>query len=201
MRLLCFAAAASDARALQSVSFVTPGAATTDIVPNTLINRSAAPFIKTLLEGPLCYSVNGAPAGTLKTLSAWCASRRADLRLHFAKTGTQVTADPNATVDNWITGGLQFQNGAAYSYVVLVGTGSGSQPWGTSLHAAQIAAPLAEVLLADLAAHAKTNPEQRLLPPKPTPSPVASTPPNANAVPVKGTKTETASDATMKSLR
>ena len=176
-------------------------AATTDIVPNTLIHRGAAPFIKTLLEGPLCYSVNGAPAGTLKTLSAWCASRRGDLRLHFAKTGTQVTADPNATVDNWITGGLQFQNGAAYSYVVLVGTGSGSQPWATSLHAAQVAAPLAEVLLADLAAHAKTNPEPRLLPPKPAPSPVASGSPTANVVSSKGGKTETASDATMKSLR
>ena len=175
------------------------GAATTDIIPNTIINRGAGSFIKTLLEAPLCYSVNGAPAGTLKTLSAWCASRRGDLRLHFAKTGTQVTADPNATVDNWITGGLQFQNGAAYSYVVLVGTGSGSQPWATSLHAAQIAAPLAEVLLADLAAHSKTNPEPRLLPPKP--APVASVTPNPSLVTAKSGRLDTASDAIMKSLR
>jgi len=37
--------------------------------------------------------------------------------------------DPNATVDVWTTGGLQFSNGAAYSYVVLVGTGSVREPW------------------------------------------------------------------------
>ena len=48
------------------------------------------------------------------------------MRLHFAKTGTQVTADRDATVDTWIAGGLQFANGAAYSYVVLVGTGIGA---------------------------------------------------------------------------
>ena len=41
-------------------------------------------------------SANGAPR------------RRGDLRLHFAKTGTSVTHDPNATVDTWIAGGLQF---------------------------------------------------------------------------------------------
>ncbi len=182
---------------VKSYDYITPGtaaatgASTTDVVPNTLINRGAAPLIKTLLEGPLCYSVNGAPTGTLKTLSAWCAARRSDLRLHFAKTGTQVTADPNATVDNWITGGLQFQNGAAYSYVVLVGTGSGSQPWATSLHAAQVAAPLAEVLLADLASHAKSHPEPRLLPPRPAvSSPLAS-----------AGKAETSGDTIMKSLR
>ena len=33
-------------------------------------------------------------------------------------------ADINATVDAWIAGGLQFANGAAYSYVVLIGTGT-----------------------------------------------------------------------------
>ncbi len=179
---------------------VATGAATTDIVPNAIIRRGAGPLIKTLLEAPLCYSVNGAPAGTLKTLSAWCASRRGDLRLHFAKTGTQVTADPNATVDNWITGGLQFNNGAAYSYVVLVGTGSGSRPWATSLHAAQVAAPLAEVLLADLAAHAKSNPQPRLLPPKPV-APMASATREPVIVPVQSGRSETASDTTLKSLR
>jgi len=168
------------------------GTATTDIVPNKLINRSAVPLIKTLLEAPLCYTTNGATAGTLKSLSAWCAARRGDLRLHFAKTGTQVTTDANATVDNWITGGLQFQNGAAYSYVVLVGTGS--QPWANSLHAAQVAAPLAEVLLNDLTRHSKSNPEPRLLPPKPAPSPIASVGSKAGA-------NETASDTTLRALR
>ncbi|MEQ1578321.1 MAG: transglycosylase domain-containing protein [Hyphomicrobium sp.] len=177
---------------------MTAGPATTDIVPNAIVNRGAAPFVKTLLEAPLCYSLNGAPAGTLKSLSGWCASRRAGLRLHFAKTGTQVTADPNATVDNWITGGLQFQNGAAYSYVVLVGTGSGAKPWATSLHAAQVAAPLAEVLLSDLAAHAKGNPQPRLLPPAPVAPLASGTPPATSAV---SSKVETAGDTTMKSLR
>ena len=142
------------------------------IVPNRLIKRSAVPLLKTLLQAPLCYQAGGVPAGTLKSLSQWCAARRGDLRLHFAKTGTQVTADPNATVDVWITGGLQFTNGAAYSYVVLVGTGSAFEPWGTSIHAAQIA-PLLDVLLGDLAAHAKANPMPSLLPQRVAPRPLA----------------------------
>lgn len=149
-------------------------AASQSIIPSQVIKRSAVPLLRTLLQAPLCYEANGVPQGTLKTLGKWCASRRGDLRLHFAKTGTQVTEDPNATVDVWITGGLQFANGAAYSYVVLVGTGSAREPWATSLHAAQVAAPLADVLLADLAAHARKNPMPHLLPPKAVPAPVAS---------------------------
>ncbi len=118
--------------------------------PNRIIADAARPLLRTLLQAPLCHSAGGAPAGTLKGLSAWCAERRSDLRLHFAKTGTSVSTDVNATVDTWIAGGLQFSNGAAYSYVVLVGTGSPSKPWARSLHAAQVAVPLAEVLLQDL---------------------------------------------------
>ena len=136
------------------------------IVPNTLIRRSSTPLLKAFLEAPLCYQANGISHGTLKSLSAWCAARRGDLRLHFAKTGTQVTSDPNATVDAWISGGLQFANGSAYSYVVVVGTGSASEPWAHSLHAAQVAAPLLEELLGDLAAHAKANPRGDLLAPR-----------------------------------
>src|SRR4029079_17195808 len=86
--------------------------------------------------------------GTLKALSGWCADKRMDLKLHFAKTGTSVGTDINATVDTWIAGGLQFANGAAYSYVVLIGTGSPSQSWARSLHAAQIGAPVLQTLLA-----------------------------------------------------
>ncbi len=137
------------------------------LLPSLLIRRGATPLLKTLLEGPLCYQTSGISYGTLKSLSHWCASRRPDLKLHFAKTGTQVAVDPNATVDAWISGGLQFNNGAAYSYVVVVGTGSTSQPWATSLHAAQVAAPLLEVLLGDLTGHSKTNPRTDLLPPRP----------------------------------
>lgn len=146
--------------------------ASTDVKPNSIIRRGGHAFLKAMLEAPLCYQVKGTPHGTLKSLSGWCAARRQDLRLHFAKTGTQVTADPNATVDTWITGGLQFQNGAAYSYVVLVGTGSPSEPWARSVHAAQVT-PLLETLLADLAVHAKANPVAGLLPPKPAAPPVA----------------------------
>ncbi|MBA4132190.1 MAG: glycosyl transferase family 51 [Hyphomicrobium sp.] len=144
------------------------------VVPSDVIRPEAVPLVRALLEAPLCYTTGKKPAGTLRSLSHWCAARRNDLRFHFAKTGTQVTEDPNATVDVWTTGGLQFSNGAAYSYVVLVGTGAVREPWATSLHAAQVAAPLLEVLLDDLKSHARTNPQNQLLPP----------PPPAPAVPV-----------------
>ncbi len=140
------------------------------IVPNVLIKRSARPMLKALLEAPLCHTAGGQPAGTLKSISSWCAVRRPGLRLHFAKTGTKPTLDPQATVDNWITGGVQFANGAAYSYVVLVGTGSVSEPWARNMNAAQIT-PLLDVLLTDLEGHAKTNPAMYLLPPKPKAAP------------------------------
>ena len=168
------------------------------LLPSLLIRRSATPLLKTLLEGPLCYQTGGVSYGTLKSLSHWCAARRTDLRLHFAKTGTQVASDPNATVDAWISGGLQFNNGAAYSYVVVVGTGSASQPWATSLHAAQIAAPLLDDLLQDLAIHAKANPRHDLMPP--VSRPVALIPqrvPVADAyVPLPTPKSATAPRAT-----
>ncbi len=72
------------------------------------------------------------------------------MRLHIAKTGTSVTTDRNATVDTWVAGGVQFHNGEKYSYVVVVGTGDASQPFGRSLHASQVAAPLVRILLEDL---------------------------------------------------
>ena len=144
------------------------------VTPSSLIRRGGTGLLKTLLEAPLCYSAGGVVHGTLKSLSPWCAAKRGDLRMHFAKTGTQVGIDPNATVDVWITGGLQFANGAAYSYVVLVGTGNANQPWAQSLHASQVAAPLLEELLGDLALHAKVNPRRDLLPPRP---PAARPPP------------------------
>ncbi len=120
------------------------------IVPNRVIAEAGRPLLKALLQAPLCHTVGGQPAGTLKGLAHWCAERRSDLRLHFAKTGTSVGNDVNATVDTWIAGGLQFASGQAYSYVVLVGTGSPSKSWARSLHAAQVAQPLAEALLQDL---------------------------------------------------
>jgi penicillin-binding protein 1A len=127
-----------------------PEAAMQPIVPNRVIADAGRPLLKALLQAPLCHTVGGQPAGTLKGLAHWCADRRSDLRLHFAKTGTSVSSDVNATVDTWIAGGLQFASGQAYSYVVLVGTGSPSKSWARSLHAAQVAQPLAEALLEDL---------------------------------------------------
>ncbi len=187
----------------QETKAAASGPLATAILPSSVIRPGSAGLLKTLLEAPLCYAPNKTPTGTLKSLSHWCAGRRGDIRLHFAKTGTQVTSDPNATVDVWTAGGLQFANGAAYSYVVLVGTGSTSEPWGTSLHAAQVAAPLVETLLKDLAVHAKANPMGHLLPPRPQPKPV----PMASAAPSRETgasgsavRPATAADETLKSL-
>jgi len=133
-------------------------AAPTALTPNRLISDHGRPLLKTLLQAPLCYSNGGVQHGTLKSLGAWCPDKRTDLKLHFAKTGTSVGLDINATVDTWIAGGLQFGNGAAYSYVVVVGTGTPSQPWARSLHAAQVGVPLLETLLADLKDHAAKQP-------------------------------------------
>lgn len=157
------------------------------IVPDKLIRRGGRPLLRTLLQAPLCYQTGGKPTGTLKSLSAWCASRHLGLRLHFAKTGTQVTTDPDATVDAWVAGGLQFGNGAAYSYVVVVGTGSARDPWARNLHSAQLAAPLLETLLIDLEAEAKAHPRPDLLSP-------AARAPAAAALPRTPTRTRTAQD-------
>jgi len=143
------------------------------IVPSRIIRRGGTALVRTLLEAPLCYSANKTSHGTLKSLSGWCAARRAGVRLHFAKSGTQVTEDADATVDVWLAGGIQFTNGAAYSYVVLVGTGS--VPWARSVHASQVAAPLLETLLVDLEAHAKAHPRPDLVPRRTAPPvPVAA---------------------------
>ena len=86
-----------------------------------------------------------------------------------------MTEDVDATVDAWIAGGLQFSNGAAYSYVVVVGTGSAREPWARNLHAAQVAVPLLDALLTDLEAEVTGR--------KPTPAAVKpkSPPPSAAA--------------------
>ena len=64
------------------------------IIPKSLIRPGAVWLITVLLEAPLCYQTGGQSYGTLKSLSQWCARRRGDLRLHFAKTGTSVSLDP-----------------------------------------------------------------------------------------------------------
>ncbi len=134
------------------------------ITPSKLIRADSHALLKTLLSAPLCYRHGGAAHGTLKLLAPWCAEGRADLKLHFAKSGTSVTTDADATVDTWTAGGLQFANGAAYSYVVMVGTGSAADTWARKMHAAQATTPLVAALLDDLKGHAKTHPMANLLP-------------------------------------
>jgi len=134
------------------------GHATTDIVPDKIISKQSHARLTAFLSAPLCYQHRGKRHGTLKSLSKWCHRRRSDVRLHFAKTGTQVSEDPDATIDAWIAGGIQFANGASYSYVIVVGTGNTQEPWARRLHASQVAAPLLGVLLDDLARDAKGQP-------------------------------------------
>jgi len=143
------------------------------IVPDKLIKPGARNMVRRFLSAPLCYRANNRPHGTLKSLDDWCASRRKGLALHFGKTGTAVTGNEHATIDAWATGGLRFSNRAAYSYVVVVGTGSAAQPFADRLHSSQLAAPLLRTLLSDLESNARANP------PPPPPRP-ATAPPLAN---------------------
>ena len=141
------------------------------IVPNKIIKREGRALLRELLQAPLCYRANRMAHGTLKDLQDWCAPRRKGLSLHVAKTGTAVTGDVHATIDGWVTGGLKFDNGAAYSYVVVVGTGSAAQPFANRLHSSQLAVPLVRALLEDLEGHAQDNPVR---PPPPPTLPVAA---------------------------
>ncbi len=127
------------------------------IIPNALIRPEARGMLKSLLSAPLCHRSGGTAHGTLKGLAHWCADGRPDLALHVAKTGTSTTSDADATIDTWTTGGIQFANGATYSYVVMVGTGTARDTWARKLHAAQANVPLVEALLNDLKEHAKKH--------------------------------------------
>lgn len=127
------------------------GRSTDTLVPNKIIRPAARTRLRNFLSAPLCYEHRGRKYGTLKSLSDWCAKRRRNVRLHFAKTGTHVNEDIDATIDAWVSGGIQFVDGRAYAYVVLVGTGNSNKPLARRLHASNIAAPLVRVLLNDLA--------------------------------------------------
>ena len=170
--------------------------------PRDVIVRGTNGLIQALLSAPLCYEAYKTSHGTLKALSHWCARRKGNVRMHFAKTGTQVTEDPDASIDAWITGGLQFTNGAAYSYVVLIGTGSVRAPFARKLHGADIT-PLAEVLLKDLEQHASSHPATDLLPPRPE-RPLASAPTHspspASAGARASTRARTPADIVQRSL-
>ena len=133
--------------------------ASSTIVPATLIKPEARATLAAFLESPLCYK-----HGTLKRLSDWCAASRKNVALHFAKTGTRGTGvlDPASydTVDLWVAGGIKFDSGAAYSYVLLIGTGSPAHPWARDLYAGQVAEPLLRVLLEDLEDDAAPAPKE-----------------------------------------
>ncbi|MCB1509631.1 MAG: transglycosylase domain-containing protein [Hyphomicrobiaceae bacterium] len=121
------------------------------VTPNQLIRPAARALVKAFLSAPLCYQDGrGNRYGTLKGASDWCARRNKEVRLHIAKSGTAVTTDPDATVDAWIAGGIQFASGAQYSYVIVVGTGDASRPFGRRLHSSQLGVPLLNALLEDL---------------------------------------------------
>jgi penicillin-binding protein 1A len=129
------------------------------VVPSTLVSPPSRELLGAFLESPLCYS-----HGTLNRLSDWCADRHKGVALHFAKTGTRGTGvlDPAAydIVDLWVAGGIKFDTGAAYSYVVVIGTGSPAQPWARDLYAGQVAEPLVRILLEDLEDDAAPGPKE-----------------------------------------
>ncbi len=118
--------------------------------PPNPVHAEARGLLATLLSAPICYRY-----GTLRRISDWCAAKRDDVALHFAKTGTRGTGalspDADDTVDLWVAGGIKFKSGPAYSYVILVGTGNPNLPWGRDLYAGSLTEPLLRALLEDLA--------------------------------------------------
>ena len=126
--------------------------------PADIMRAKGLATIRSFLRAPFCYSHNRRHYGTLRDLKDWCAARRKGVDLHFAKTGTAVTEDPDATTDTWAAGGIKFTNGAHYTYVVVVGTGSATQPFARNLHSSQLVQPLLRILLSDLEEHALQNP-------------------------------------------
>lgn len=114
------------------------------------VRVEAREHLKALLSAPLCNRY-----GTLRRMSDWCASKRPDVKLHIAKTGTRGTGTPDRsaddTVDLWLAGGIEFETGPAFSYVVLIGTGNPNRPWGRDLYAGALTEPLHRILLEDLA--------------------------------------------------
>jgi penicillin-binding protein 1A len=147
---------------LDSLSLSEAGATDAEaagVVPDRLIKPEARAMLKAFLAAPLCYK-----HGTLNHLSDWCAERRPGVALHFAKTGTRGTGavDPEAddTVDLWVAGGIKFASGPAFSYVLVIGSGSPSDPFARDLYAGQVAEPLLRVLLEDLEGTANAPPKQ-----------------------------------------
>lgn len=87
------------------------------------VSADGAAFLRAVLSEPVC----DAKEGTLRRLNAWCAAARKDVRVHVAKTGTVPVRTIGGTFDEsdwWIAGGIEFEDGRAYSYVISLGAGS-----------------------------------------------------------------------------
>jgi len=107
-----------------------------------------AAFVRSVLSQPVCDVRDG----SLRRLNAWCAAGRKDLRLHVAKTGTVSAGSMGGAYDEsdwWIAGGIEFEDGRAYSYVISMGAGSPRSAFAKDLGGGMLA-PLADVLLQDL---------------------------------------------------
>ncbi len=119
--------------------------------PAKFVKPESHAALRAYLSAPLCHK-----RGTLRRLSDWCAGNRDSVALHFAKTGTRGngSSDPAApdTVDLWVSGGIAFKSGPAFSYVLMIGTGNPSDPFARDLYAGRTLEPLVRVLLDDLEA-------------------------------------------------
>jgi penicillin-binding protein 1A len=107
-----------------------------------------AAFVRNVLSQPVCDVKDG----SLRRLNAWCAAGRKDVRLHVAKTGTVSAGGMGGAYDEsdwWIAGGIEFEDGRAYSYVISMGAGSPRSAFAKDLGGGMLA-PLADVLLQDL---------------------------------------------------
>jgi hypothetical protein len=115
-----------------------------------IISSASSKRIASVFESPLCYKDATAAAGTLSRLHGWCSTANSYVRNHFAKSGSHSTKAQ--TLDLWAAGGIAFNNGASYSYVVAIGDGDNGQAWGRGFNAGELLTPIVSNLLADLQA-------------------------------------------------
>lgn len=103
-------------------------------------------FVHDVLRAPACH-----PKGTVRrVLGSWCS--RTDLDVFIVKTGTRgKNEDGSGRLDNyewWITGGVAYDTGQTYTWVVSLGTGSPKNSF--SSQTASAAAPIAKLLLDEI---------------------------------------------------
>jgi membrane peptidoglycan carboxypeptidase len=113
-------------------------------------------FLRKVLEAPICFKGKNSTS-TLRKINHLCANLDNRIDLHIAKTGTSgALQSPNSSSgivfnesDWWITGGLQFEDGRKYTYLILLGAGEPSLPFSRNLGAGTLA-PIVEVIVDDL---------------------------------------------------